>query len=111
MAQSSTGRRSFVGSLIAGSAALPTLAQQQQAPQAAPQGYVPKQSDRPELLTADEPGFQPMFDGKSLKGWEGDPTYWRVEDGAITLTPVFELHPLNLVVEQFRSVQLRLSYV
>ena len=28
-------------------------------------------------------GFKPMFDGKSLKGWEGDPKYWRVEDGAI----------------------------
>jgi hypothetical protein len=25
-----------------------------------------------------------LFDGKSLAGWEGDPRYWRVEDGAIT---------------------------
>ncbi len=24
-----------------------------------------------------------LFNGKSLEGWEGDPTYWRVEDGAI----------------------------
>ena len=25
----------------------------------------------------------PIFDGKTLNGWEGDPTYWRVENGAI----------------------------
>jgi hypothetical protein len=93
MAQSFTGRRSFVGSLLAGSAALPSLAQQQQPPKASPQGYVPKQSDRPELLTADEPGFQSMFDGKTLKGWEGDPTYWRVEGGAI----VGEIKPETIV--------------
>jgi hypothetical protein len=28
-------------------------------------------------------GFRPIFDGKTLDGWEGDPKYWRVEDGAI----------------------------
>ena len=51
------------------------------APQTAP--FVPKQSDRPEPLTVDEPGFQPIFDGKTLAGWEGDPAYWRVESGAL----------------------------
>jgi hypothetical protein len=25
-----------------------------------------------------------LFDGTSLDGWDGDPRYWRVEDGAIT---------------------------
>jgi len=45
--------------------------------------YVPKQSDRPEALTVDEPGFQPIFDGKTLAGWEGDSTYWRAENGAL----------------------------
>ena len=51
--------------------------------------YTPKQSDRPEPLTADGPGFEPIFNGKSLDGWEGDPKYWRVEDGALTgeITP------------------------
>jgi Domain of Unknown Function (DUF1080) len=24
-----------------------------------------------------------IFDGKTLKGWDGDPAYWRVENGAI----------------------------
>lgn len=32
----------------------------------------------------DEAGFQPIFDGKTLKGWEGKPGFWTVEDGAIT---------------------------
>jgi hypothetical protein len=27
--------------------------------------------------------FVAIFDGESLDGWEGDPTYWRVEDGSI----------------------------
>lgn len=30
------------------------------------------------------PGFTSMFDGKTLKGWKGDPTVWSVKDGAIT---------------------------
>ena len=45
--------------------------------------YVPKQSDRPEVLTVDESGFQPIFDGKTLAGWEGNPAYWRVENGVL----------------------------
>jgi hypothetical protein len=51
--------------------------------------YVPKQTDRPEALSADEPGFQPIFDGTTLTGWEGDPTYWRVENGSLVgeITP------------------------
>lgn len=27
---------------------------------------------------------QSLFDGESLKGWDGNPKFWRVEDGAIT---------------------------
>lgn len=68
-------RRAFLGHLAATALA-------------AQSGYVPKQSDRPEPLEGD-PGFVPMTDGKSLAGWEGDPKYWRFEDGAITgeITP------------------------
>lgn len=53
------------------------------------QDYVPKQSDRPERLSGDEPGFVPIFDGRSLSGWEGDPKYWRVENGCMVgeITP------------------------
>jgi hypothetical protein len=31
----------------------------------------------------EESGFQQIFDGKSLTGWDCDPDFWRVEDGAI----------------------------
>jgi hypothetical protein len=31
-----------------------------------------------------EQGFTPIFDGKTLDGWEGNPELWRVEDGTIT---------------------------
>jgi hypothetical protein len=34
-------------------------------------------------LAAEEDGFKPIFDGKTLTGWDGDPTLWRVEGGAI----------------------------
>ena len=26
----------------------------------------------------------PMFDGKTLAGWEGDAKWWRVEEGSLT---------------------------
>lgn len=28
-------------------------------------------------------GFTKIFDGSTLKGWDGDPTFWRVENGSI----------------------------
>ena len=31
----------------------------------------------------DHEGFQQIFDGKTLSGWDGAPEVWRVEDGAI----------------------------
>lgn len=51
--------------------------------------WVPKQSDRPEISKEDEPGFMPIFDGKTLSNWEGDPKYWRVDNGMMTgeITP------------------------
>ena len=30
-----------------------------------------------------ETGFQTIFDGKSLAGWDADPDFWRSENGAI----------------------------
>jgi hypothetical protein len=32
---------------------------------------------------ADEEGFKPLFDGKSLEGWDGNPKFWSVKEGAI----------------------------
>ena len=31
----------------------------------------------------DHTGYVPIFDGTGLKGWDGDPAIWHVEDGAI----------------------------
>jgi hypothetical protein len=40
--------------------------------------------DRAIAQTVDD-GFQPIFDGRTLEGWETpDESYWTVEDGAIT---------------------------
>ena len=36
-----------------------------------------------QIAFEDRTGFQQIFDGTSLKGWEGDPGFWRVENGAI----------------------------
>ncbi len=33
---------------------------------------------------ADDEGFKPIFDGKTLEGWDGNPKFWHVEDGVIT---------------------------
>jgi hypothetical protein len=38
-------------------------------------------------------GFVQIFDGKTLSGWEGDPTYWRVENGNL----VGEITPSTLL--------------
>lgn len=41
----------------------------------------------------DEKGFVKIFDGKTLNNWEGDPTYWRVENGNL----VGEITPQTLL--------------
>lgn len=35
------------------------------------------------LVMDDQSGFQPIFDGKTLSGWDGDLAFWKVENGAI----------------------------
>lgn len=32
---------------------------------------------------SDESGFKPIFNGKNLDGWDGDPQHWSVKDGCI----------------------------
>jgi len=39
---------------------------------------------RPAAAAADESGFQSLFNGKDLTGWDGLPGVWSVEGGAIT---------------------------
>ena len=69
---------------------LPGRAQQQ----GPPPGQVPGGPPRPpagagrgpgiDALTMDDhTGFDSIFDGKTLKGWDGDPQFWRVENETI----------------------------
>jgi hypothetical protein len=34
-------------------------------------------------LDDSDTGFTPIFDGTTLHGWDGDPAYWRAEDGEL----------------------------
>ena len=62
--------------------------------------YVPRQTDRPQPMEGDEPGFRSIFDGKSLDGWEGDPKYWRAADGLMTgeITPATVIKSNTFIV-------------
>ena len=35
------------------------------------------------LVPDDRAGFEAIFDGTSLKGWDGDPRFWKAENGVI----------------------------
>lgn len=73
----------------------------QQPPSRAPQGRggrgpgreVPRGAEP--LVVADHTGFESIFDGTTLKGWDGDPAFWRAENGAI----VGQSTPENAVKE------------
>lgn len=36
------------------------------------------------LAAADSDGFESIFDGKTLEGWDGNPDFWSVQDGTLT---------------------------
>jgi hypothetical protein len=36
-----------------------------------------------EMTPDDTTGFTQIFDGRTLSGWDGDPVFWRVENGSI----------------------------
>ena len=77
--------------------------------------YVPRQSDRPAPLDGDEPGFQAIFDGRTLDGWEGDPKYWRVDGGALVgeITPATVVKSNTFIIWRGgtpRDFELKLDY-
>jgi Domain of Unknown Function (DUF1080) len=39
---------------------------------------------------ADNEGWVSLFDGQTLNGWDGDPRFWSVKDGAIYVEPTCE---------------------
>lgn len=56
----------------------------------------------PGLSQSKEDGFVRIFDGKTLKGWEGDSTYWRVENGSLVgeITPATVLKRNSFIIWQ-----------
>jgi hypothetical protein len=70
-------------SLVAAACAASLTAVAPSGAQAPGQTYVPRQSDRPAPLEGDDSGFRQIFDGLTLAGWDGDPKYWRVEEGSL----------------------------
>ena len=103
-----TARRSFLTGMIAG--LIPAFAQQ-----ASKEPYVPKQSDRPTPIDGDEAGFTRIFNGKNLDGWDGDPTYWRVENGSLVgeITPDTVVKSNTFIIWQGgkpRDFELKLDY-
>ncbi|WKN42112.1 3-keto-disaccharide hydrolase [Tunicatimonas pelagia] len=55
-------------------------------------------SPPPEL----EEGFRSIFDGETLDGWEGDSTYWRVENGSLVgeITPETRVESNSFIIWQ-----------
>ena len=67
--------------LVASPVVLP--AQAPQTPPAAPAGG--RAGGAPPQISTNLTGWIPMFDGVSLKGWDGPMPLWHVEDGAIVV--------------------------
>jgi hypothetical protein len=60
-------------------------------------------------------GFSSIFDGKTLEGWEYDPVYWSVRDGAITgeITPETVLKNNTFIIwkgGELEDFELKLDY-
>ena len=47
----------------------------------------------PVIPPLEESGYQQIFDGKSLSGWDGDPEFWRIENGEIVGQTTTEKQP------------------
>lgn len=65
--------------------------------------------------TAVDAGFVAIFDGKTLTGWEGDPKYWRVEQGSLVgeITPDTLLKQNSFIIWRggvTRDFELKLEY-
>ena len=80
-------------------------------PPARPQGG----NRGPNIVAVEETGFTSIFDGQSLKGWDGDPDFWRVENGAIVGQTTKEHQPKQNTFIIWRggstgNFELRLDY-
>ena len=69
----------------------------------------------PTPATNDVSGFESIFDGKTLNGWEGDPKYWRVENGCLVgeVTPETLLKQNSFIIWRggtTRDFELKVEY-
>jgi hypothetical protein len=69
----------------------------------------------PTPATNDTAGFELIFDGKTLNGWEGDPKYWRVENGCLVgeVTPETLLKQNSFIIWRggaTRDFELKVEY-
>ena len=75
-------RRNLISLLLGG--CLTASAQAPSAGQTTPERQKRMMALQPQPAPKDDPSFKPIFDGKVLDGWEGDPKHWLVENGALT---------------------------
>jgi hypothetical protein len=83
-------RALVIGTAVCLMAAMPSVGQS-----AARVQHAPSQFQEPAPLAFDDhTAFEQIFDGKSLTDWEGDPSVWRVVDGAMVGESTKE-HPVT----------------
>ena len=75
---------------------------------------IPRQT-YPVPAAGDDSGYELIFDGKTLKGWEGDPRYWRVENGALVgqVTPETLLKQNSFIIwrgGETKDFELKVEY-
>tara|TARA_R110002049_G_scaffold127019_6_gene283372 strand:- start:5887 stop:6693 length:807 start_codon:yes stop_codon:yes gene_type:complete len=60
----------------------------------------PKTEEPIQDVASEADGFTPIFDGKSLNGWDADTTHWRVENGNLVgeVTPTTLLKTNNFII-------------
>jgi hypothetical protein len=73
------------------------------------------QQTQPQPPADENAGFETIFNGKTLDGWDGDPKYWRVEDGALVgeITPGNELRQNTFIIWRvgtLKDFELKLEY-
>ena len=67
-------------------------------------------ADEREAAQAEE-GFVPLFDGKTLAGWEGDAKLWKVEDGMIVGdSPGIKQNEFLATKKSYGDFELRLEF-
>jgi hypothetical protein len=59
-------------------------------PAGAPQGFAGFARGGQPFNYADNEGWLSLFDGETLKGWDGDTRFWSVKDGSIYVEPTCE---------------------